>query len=202
LACGPELSRGQHDERLGSCTRHGRERALQLVGIAHLQEVQLEPQSPGRALGLAHERALHRRTAAGSPQHGHPRDLRHRFLEQFHPFPGKALPGAERDARDVATRPRQAGNQPVPHRIDGGRHHDGDRAGRVLGRADRWRACRHDDVYREPDQLSGQIREAVVVPFCRTGLNCEVLALQVAEVPQALAERLPVAHRVSSSAAP
>ena len=84
---------------------------------------------------------------------------------------------------------RQAGDEPLPHRISGGGHHDRDRACGVLGRPDRGGSLCHNHVHLELGQLGRQVAEPFLAPLRITVLNDDVLALDVAELAQPLPER-------------
>ena len=110
-------------------------------------------------------------------------------LRSLQPLAGE-LRHQDAQARDVPPRPRQAGDEPLPHRIRGARHHDRDRARGVLGSAGRGGASCHNHVHLEPDQLGRQVGEPLVLPLRIAVLNDEVLALDIAEVAQTLPEGL------------
>jgi hypothetical protein len=120
-------------------------------------------------------------------QHGDATALGRDFLEELQPLAGE-LRAQGAQARDVAPWVRQAGDEPLPNRITGARHHNRDRARGVLGRPDRVAAPRHDDVHLEPNQLGRQVGEPLVPPLRIPVLNDEVLALDVVELAQTLPE--------------
>jgi hypothetical protein len=65
-------------------------------------------------------------------------------------------------AREVAARAGKAGNQPLGDRIGCGRGHDGDGAGRALGRSGRQSGIRDDDIHIQADQLRCKLRKSLV----------------------------------------
>src|SRR5262249_48767202 len=81
---------------------------------------------------------------------------------------------------------------PAAHGITG-RHHDNrDRAGCIPRGHDARYARRDDDVHREADKLRCDLTEAVGLILGELLLDDDVLALDVAELAQALPERLAV----------
>jgi hypothetical protein len=68
---------------------------------------------------------------AGIPQDCHPGDVRCDLLEQLQPFRAEAV-FEEREASDVAARPRQARNETGTDRIGSLHEHDRHGAGRLL----------------------------------------------------------------------
>src|SRR5262249_29215116 len=71
-------------------------------------------------------------------------------------------------------------------------HDDGDRAGCIPRGQDTRYARRDDDVHREADKLRRDLTEAVGLILGEPLLEEDVLALDVAELTQALPERLAV----------
>lgn len=82
-------------------------------------------------------------------------------------------------------RPREAGDEPGPNRIAGGKHDNGDRCRRSHGGLSRGRALGNDDIYLETDQLGRQAWKALVFPVRPAELDCNVFTLDVAKVTQA-----------------
>ena len=60
----------------------------------------------------------------------------------------------------------------------------------MLGSKGRERPAGHDDVHLEPEQLGREVGEPLGLPLRISILDDDVLALDVAEVAQPLAERL------------
>ena len=122
------------------------------------------------------------------PEDGDPIDPRYDLLEQFQTL-ACDLWGEKRQARGIAARSRQAGDEPAPHRVGGPRENDGDGPGR-LPRGQRGRcAGDHDDVDLERNQLgreSGGLLGRLGTPV----FDRDVTALDVAEVTQSLEEGL------------
>jgi hypothetical protein len=78
----------------------------------------------------------------------HPRHRRGSLLEELEGFGDHA--GREgRQARDVASRSRQAGHEPAPDGIANGNHDDWDCLRRMLGRLGRRRTHGNEDIYVE-----------------------------------------------------
>ncbi len=89
---------------------------------------------------------------------------------------------------DVASRSRQAGDEPVPDGVRHQYHHDRDRRRHLLGRQARWRAFGNQDVNLETDQLDRKVGEAIDPARCIAALYGEVPALDVPELAQPFAE--------------
>src|SRR4030095_15291381 len=126
----------------------------------------------------------------GIGQYGDVRALGQRLLEEFQPLAGEPVTKVAQ-ARDVPPRVRQAGDESFRYRIiGGGRHHDWDRVGGLLGRADGGAAPGHNQVHLELDQLGRQVAETFLTSLGIAVLNDKVLALDVAEIAQPLPESL------------
>src|SRR5262245_36488433 len=80
----------------------------------------------------------------------------------------------------------EAGDESLPNRISGARHHDRDRVRGVLGDADRGSAHAHQHVHRELDQLGRSVAEPLGTALRSPQLNNEILPLDIAEVAQTL----------------
>jgi hypothetical protein len=93
---------------------------------------------------------------------------------------------------DVAARPGQLRDEPGAHWIAAERHDDRDRPRRLLGGSHRLGRRGDDHVDVEAHELGGETGESVGVAVRVSGLEDDVLALEVAEVAQTLAERLRV----------
>src|SRR5262249_52346585 len=74
-----------HDERANARAGGGGEGALQLIGTAYLQGVQLHPQRPGGALRLPPQ--VYFACARWVEEDPHPRGHWHGLLQQLQPFP-------------------------------------------------------------------------------------------------------------------
>jgi hypothetical protein len=83
---------------------------------------------------------------------------------------------------------RQAGDEPLPHRISGGGHHDRDRARGVLGRTDRGGSLGHNHVHWELDQFGRLVAEPLFAPLRIAVLQDDVPTLNVTEIAQRLLE--------------
>src|SRR3954449_10341041 len=72
------------------------------------------------------------------------------------------LGGQHEDPSEVAARPGEAGDQPVPDRVAATPEDDGDRRGRAFcGKCTR-RAARDDQIDLAADELGGQCGEPIV----------------------------------------
>jgi len=81
-------------------------------------------------------------------EEGHAGEPRHGLGEQLQPFPAERR-DHQAQPREVPSGPRQAGDQPVSHRIETDRD-DGNGAGRVLRRHRRGSIPRDEDIHRQP----------------------------------------------------
>src|SRR5207249_4375372 len=86
--------------------------------------------------------------------------------------------------RDIAARPREAGDEPAPDWICVGRHYDGDCLGRVLGNTSYGSTICNDNVYLQMDKLSRELGGPIFLPFRKSPLNDDILSLNIAEVSQ------------------
>src|SRR5262249_4749285 len=68
------------------------------------------------------------------------------------------------------------------------RRDDRNSAGGLLGSADRWWTCRHDNIHRETDQVGHQVRKAFESPLRPLILNGDVLVFLVARLAQPFPE--------------
>ncbi len=84
---------------------------------------------------------------------------------------------------NVPPRLRDARDETAANRITSALHDDGDRLGRVLGRH-AWGPARHDDVNLEADQFGRKGREPIGLVLSVSILDRDVLALDLAELPQ------------------
>jgi hypothetical protein len=109
-------------------------------------------------------------------------DTRGDLLKQFQPFPGYAEFKLH-EARDVATRPRQACDDAGPDRIDNHREHDGDGAGGAL------QCCRgrpggsEDHIGRERDQFGRVLAISLGIALCAPAhVNADIAAVGPAQL--------------------
>jgi hypothetical protein len=135
---------------------------------------------------------LHERCVGGIvriPEESHPRDLGDGLLEQLELFPDQVGLHVG-DPGDVSARAREAGDESQRHRIGDRRHDDGDRLGRLLCRLDRVRTSGHKDFHLEPDQISREGGEPLVLPLRPSELDGNCLTFHIAQLTQALPEGL------------
>lgn len=131
------------------------------------------------------------------PEEGNAGGRGHGLLEQLQPFAfqGEVQRG---ESGEIAARACEAGDETRSNRVTAGRHHDGDRAGRVLSRLRRWRPPRHDDINHEPNQVGGEVREQLGPLLGPAVLDGKILSLDVAKLAETCAEgveRRPVYRR-------
>jgi hypothetical protein len=111
------------------------------------------------------------------------------LLDEFHLFATK-LRRLDRHSRDVPARSGQARNEAVSDWIGRGNHDDRDGSSRPPGREDLRHEHGQKDVDLEADQIRRKLRQAGRIAMGEAPFNCEVLALDVAEIAQRLGQEL------------
>src|SRR5262249_35863899 len=102
------------------------------------------------------------------------------------------LGGDKVDACQIAARPREAGDETKPDWIVGDGKDDGDRRGCSLGREGRDGAFgRGDHGNLSAHQFTGQRRQPIILAVRPAVFDCDVLALDIARLPQPLSKRAP-----------
>src|SRR5262249_6238750 len=100
------------------------------------------------------------------------------------------------EPRDVTTGTCKARHEASVDRVDqDDTNDDRDAAGRLLGGPDRRSSGQGDDVNLEPDELCGKRRKAIGVAFRPAILDRHGLAFDIAQLAQALPERLQLRAR-------
>ncbi|HEY5130994.1 MAG TPA: hypothetical protein VIJ35_27510 [Bradyrhizobium sp.] len=140
----------RHDQAAIRGAREGRDGALDLAGVAHIDRVHLHPQRRRRGLDCAELAGTG--GLGGIPKDRRLRHARHDLLEQLQPFPADAV-FESHETRGVAARPRQAADEAAADRIDDDREHDRHGAGRLQQRPHWSGAMGQDDVRRERGQF-------------------------------------------------
>src|SRR6516162_10667441 len=107
-------------------------------------------------------------------------------MQQLHTFAVK-LGGHQGETGDVPARPREVCSASTLYRIHHYRSDDRDGAVQVDGGGE---ALYHDDVDRQGHQFCGQLRSTGVVSPGETEFEDDVTAFDIAEVTQALSERI------------
>ena len=106
----------------------------------------------------------------------------------------------ERQAGDVAARPRQTGDEASAKRVRHRREHDRDDRGRLF-RCEHRRSRRDNDIDLEPDKLGGDLRETLEASLRPANLDRDGAALDPAEFAQPLHKSGdPLASRRKASA--
>jgi len=111
------------------------------------------------------------------------------LLQQLDPFPFQ-FGTEDGEAGDVRARPDIAGDEPGIDRIAARRKDDRDGPGRPLGGERAGGARGHDHVGPVSHQFVRQLREAAVIPSRPCELEHDVLALDVAQFAERLAQRV------------
>src|SRR5262249_10853376 len=94
----------------------------------------------------------------------------------------------DRQARDVPTRARKAGDESASYGIENGRHDDRDRRGRLLDGLGRRPTHRHDDGRLHPDQIGREGRVSIIISLRPSWLDLDVLAVHITELAQTQTE--------------
>ena len=164
----------------------GRESAVDLAFRAGLQNTEVHPLRARRFLHMSDD-ALGRQVIRVHQQGDHPglRNQLQQLLEQF----GHQLGEHQADAREVAARPRESGDQADRNRVADGVEEDRDRRGRVLRRERRRvAALGHDHVDLAGDEVGGQRGQPINVALAPAIFDHHVLSLDVAGLAQSLTE--------------
>jgi len=169
--------------RLGAPPDSGVERRWEIFCPPHLDHLELDAQLPARGFEVLHDEIL---DLSRESEHSHPRKPWHDLLEELHSFCHKVR-GEVGHARHVASRVREAGDDPEFDRIEARRRHDGNRRGCFLHGYRPEGNRRDDEVRLQPDEVSGQARECVGAPFRIADLEDVSPALDVSELTQAAA---------------
>jgi hypothetical protein len=127
-------------------------------------------------------------TAAQIEQRGDSPDARKRLLQQFQAL-CVDLRAEVGQTRNVSARPRETRYQAGGNGVTGNRDDDGDDRGRLLRGTCSLRPMGHDGVNPETNQFGRQLGQPVILFFCPTVFDDEVLALDVAQLAQAGPQR-------------
>src|SRR5438477_6487725 len=123
------------------------------------------------------------------PEGSDPTDPRHCLLEQFQTLADE-IRGEEGQPRDIAARPRQAGDEPAPNRIGGSSEDNGEGPGRLLGSHGGECGWGQDDIDLEGNEFGRESGEPLELPLGISVFDQDVAALDVTELTQSLAEGL------------
>src|SRR5262245_29618305 len=124
------------------------------------------------------------------PESSNPIDLRNRLLEQFQVFANEIGAGKARQPREIAARPRKAGDEPARDRIDRTSKNNRYGRGSLLGSQSSARICGHNDIDLECHHLGRESGEPLELTLRRSEFDHYVATLNVTEVAKSLAERL------------
>ena len=121
-------------------------------------------------------------------QQGNHPSPRNQLRQQLKPL-SRHLGGEHADPSEVAARPGEAGDQPVPDRIGATPEDDRDRRGRAFrGKCTR-RAGRDDQIDVAADEIGGQCGQPIVMALRPAIFDRQILSLDIAGFAQSLAER-------------
>ena len=108
---------------------------------------------------------------------------------------GRQFDGEGAEAREVAARPGDTGDQAVPDRVVDAGENDRDRRGRVLRRACCRDGARRDHVDLAADEVGSQCRQPIIVAFRKAVFDRHVLSLDIAGFAQSMMERRHIRSR-------
>jgi hypothetical protein len=106
-------------------------------------------------------------------------------VEQREPFPGD-LGRQPRQACDVPTWPRQAGDKPFGDGIPEANHDDRHRSSNLSNRLKRWRCVHNNHVDGKANQFGRKLRQSPNLPARESELDGNVLPFDVPELTQPL----------------
>src|SRR5713101_5939239 len=124
------------------------------------------------------------------PKDGDPTDLRNGLLEQFQTLADELRVEIGRP-RDIAARPRKAGDEPVRNRIGSRSEDNRDSPGRLLGgQGGGCASSGNDHINLERNQFGRKSGEPLELPLGISDFDHDVAAFDVTEVTQASTEGL------------
>ncbi len=124
------------------------------------------------------------------PEVGDPTDPRNDLLEVFQTLADEVRGSEDGLPRDVAARPRKAGDEPARNRIASSSEDDGKSPGRLLGGQGMGCGSGHDDINLERNQFGRESGEPLDLPLAISVFNDDVATFDVTEVTQTLTEGL------------
>src|SRR5437867_5234147 len=182
----------QHSQSARARPGHVRESSVEIGGPSRLDELKLHAQPPCRDF-CSRQHLLFRAFAEGTwqPEDSDLADPRNGLREQFQTLADE-LRGEVGQPRDIAVRPRKAGDEPAPNRIGSTSEDNGEGSGRLLGGegGDCASSLGHDDINLERNQFGRESGEPLDLPFGISVFDHEVATLDVPEVTQPLEESL------------
>ena len=198
----------RHDQAAIRGAREGRDGALDLAGVAHIDRAHLHAER--RRHGLDDGELADPGGCGRVPKDRRARHARRDLLEQLQPFSRQAVFELH-EAGGVAARPRQAIDEAGADRIGDDREHDRHGAGRLQQRPHGRGASGQDDVRRERDQfrrVSANVVGIAGAPAddrsARCGRRSSPIAADPAEMPRggpAIPDRPRLAPRARRCAA-
>ena len=130
---GEEHGGSQHSQSIRARPGHVREGPVEIGGTSRLNELRPHPQRPRRDFcRLQHVLFRAFGDATWLPEDSDPTDPRNGLLEQLQTLADE-LRSEDGQPRDIAARPRKAGDEPVRNRIGDSSEDNGDGPGRLLG---------------------------------------------------------------------
>ena len=181
-----------HDQAAIAGTRKGRDAALDLRRVAHVDRAHLHPER--RRRGTDRAPLADPGGYCGIPKDRNSRYARRDLLEQLQPFRAQAV--IEQDkASGVAARPRQTIDIAGADGIGDAHEHDRHGACCLKQRNQGWRAKSQDDVGRKRDQFRRVFANLVGIPRGPAIVNLHVSAVGPTQLLQRLQERSDVGLR-------
>ena len=157
-----------------------------------LDDLDLQPHGASGRFHVS-QRSLGVRGIARIDEHSHASGSRYQFTQKFQPF-CRQLADEKIDARQVAARPGEAGDETKPDRVFGDAEDDRNRRGCCFGRERRSGPPLATMTRDLPaNQVGRQLRQPIESALRPAVDDRNVLALDVAGFLQALAERVQTA---------
>src|SRR5262245_59210853 len=175
----------RHDQAAIRGTREGRDSALDLASVTHIDWDHLRPDRWREGLDDT-------QLAAPSGQCSVPNDCRSSharrdLFEQLQPFSADAV-FVYTETGDITAGPRQTIDEAAADRINDGHEHDRHRAGRLLQRCDARTAARQDYIGRRRDQLRREFANTISIGRAPTVVDLHIAADGPAQLLQPLME--------------
>src|SRR5262245_1764378 len=189
---------GPDEQRIGPVARHGLERRIDLAIAVGIEDLDLQRHRACRRLEVA-QRRLGVGRIRGIDEHGDATSPGYQRAQELQPL-CHDLAVEKIDARTIAARSGEAWDEAEPDRVFGDDEELGNCRGRRLDRERRRRAHGRDHGNSLTNEIPRQRRQPVVVTLPPAVFDCEVLALDVARLLEALAKcRQTARHRLGRS---
>jgi len=176
---------GKQEKRVRSCLDDGSEGLVELFGRRYAEELQIDPQRLRPCVRLLQRDGMEE--VRWIPKQGHAGHLGSDLPEELQSL-ALQIWRDRAQARDVATRPRQARDDAASDRIADRHHDERHRCGRLLHGKGRRCTGRDDEIHVCGQEIIDEARKPLVVPIRPSVLDQDVAALLIAELTQPVAE--------------